>query len=339
MPVPVSYHRDRFPPAQLDWQRLVSLIGSSNAVLARYDGLLAGIPNASVLLSPMTTQEAVLSSRIEGTQATMGEVLEYEAGGAPEEIDPARREDIEEVLNYRQAMRQATEEMQQLPLCMRLIKGIHETLLSGVRGHDKARGRFRTIQNYIGLPGRPIEEGAVRSRGPQRVGGCAWRREKYLHQPADDALVQLAIIHAEFESLHPFLDGNGRIGRILIPLFLYGRKLLHAPMFYLSEYLEANRQQYYDRLLAVSATTTGPAGASSFSRPFRSKRLRMRLKPEMSSICISGQGLDCRTDAFAIRDACARFPFWYADLQRFRFHRAIEGSPGNSTTNSDPALR
>ena len=149
-------------------------------------------------------------------------------------------------------MRQATEKLNDLPLCNRLIKQIHETLLSGVRGHDKARGTFRTIQNYIGRSGLPIEQARFIPIAPERLAAGMTRWEKYLHQPADDALVQLAIVHAEFESLHPFLDGNGRIGRILIPLFLYDRKLLHAPMFYLSEYLEANRQQYYDGLLAVS---------------------------------------------------------------------------------------
>jgi Fic family protein len=182
----------------------------------------------------------------------MGEVLEYEAAGAQETMDPARRQDIEEVLNYRRAMRQAEEDMTKLPLCNRLIKRLHETLLSGVRGHDKARGKFRTIQNYIGVSGRPIEEARFVPIAPEELEAGMARWERYLHEPADDALVQLAIIHAEFESLHPFLDGNGRIGRILIPLFLFDRKLLHAPMFYLSEYLESNREEYYDRLLAVS---------------------------------------------------------------------------------------
>lgn len=249
---PVRYHEGKFPPRQLDWSQLISLIGPANAALARYDGLLTAIPNASVLLSPMTTQEAVLSSRIEGTQATMGEVLEYEAAGSPEAMDPMRRESIEEVLNYRRAMRQATEEMKTLPLCNRLIKRVHETLLAGVRGHDRGRGRFRSIQNYIAVPGRPIDQARFVPIAPEHVDDGMARWEKYLHQHADDDLVQLAIVHAEFESLHPFLDGNGRIGRILIPLFLYDRKLLHAPMFYLSEYLEANRQDYYDGLLAVS---------------------------------------------------------------------------------------
>jgi Fic family protein len=249
---PVSYHQGKFPPVQIDWPRLISLIGPANAALARYDGLLMAIPNASILLSPLTTQEAVLSSRIEGTQATMGEVLEYEAAGTPEAVDPAKRQDIEEVLNYRRAMKQATADMNHLPLCNRLIKSVHETLVSGVRGHDKARGKFRTIQNYIGIPGRPIEQARFVPIAPEELEAGMTRWEKYLHEPADDALVQLAIMHAEFESLHPFLDGNGRIGRMLIPLFLYDRKLLQSPMFYLSEYLEANRQEYYDRLLAVS---------------------------------------------------------------------------------------
>lgn len=247
----VAYHAGKFPPDQFDWPRLIPLIGPANAALARYDGLLTAVPNAAVLLSPLTTQEAVLSSRIEGTQATMGEVLRYEAAG-DETLDPAKREDIEEVLNYRRAMRQASDEMQKLPLCNRLIRNLHKTLMAGVRGHDKARGRFRMIQNYIGVYGRPIEEARFVPIAPDALEAGMARWEKYLHETTHDVLVQLAVIHAEFESLHPFLDGNGRIGRMLIPLYLFDRKLLQSPMFYLSEYLEGNRQEYYDRLLAVS---------------------------------------------------------------------------------------
>lgn len=247
----VRYHTGQFPPARLEWQQLVPWIGPANAALARYDGLLAVIPNVDILLSPLTTQEAVLSSRIEGTQATMGEVLQYEAAGG-EAFDPHKRHDIEEVLNYRRAMRQATEEMKTLPLCNRLIKRLHATLMKGVRGHDKACGQFRTIQNYIGVYGRPVEEARFIPIAPERLEAGMARWEQYLHETTPDVLVQLAIVHAEFESLHPFLDGNGRIGRMLIPLYLADRKLLRSPMFYLSEYLEANRQEYYDRLLAVS---------------------------------------------------------------------------------------
>ena len=249
---PVVYHTGRFPPVNLDWARLVPLIGPASAALARYDGLLAGIPNAALLLAPLTTQEAVLSSRIEGTQATMGEVLAYEAGGNALGVAPEKEADIEEVLNYRRALREAVELLGTLPLCGRLLKQIHATLMSGVRGHDKARGKYRTVPNYIGVYGRPIEEARFVPIAPELVADGMSRWEKYLHGTEPDVLVQLAIVHAEFESLHPFLDGNGRLGRMLIPLFLFERKRLHVPMFYLSDRLEAHRQTYYDRLLAVS---------------------------------------------------------------------------------------
>ena len=249
---PIHYHTGRFPPKKFDWEKLVPLIGPANAALARYDGLLSAIPNASILISPLTMQEAVLSSRIEGTQATMGEVLEFEAGASQETVDPEKAADIHEVLNYRAAMREAVAGLDELPLCNRLICNAHATLLKGVRGHDKARGKYRTIQNYIGKPGRPIEEARFIPIAPEKVADGISRWEKYLHAEAPDRLVQLAIVHAEFESLHPFLDGNGRMGRMIVPLFLFERKLLHTPMFYVSEYLERNRQEYYDRLLAVS---------------------------------------------------------------------------------------
>jgi Fic family protein len=250
---PVCYHTGKFPPKRLDWERLIPLVGPASGAIARYDGLLSAVPNAGVLLSPLTTQEAVLSSRIEGTQATMGEVLEYEAGGAAETFDPKKVDDIHEILNYRRAMREAVEQLEQLPLCQRVIKQIHATLLDGVRGHDKARGRYKPIPNYIGVMGCSLEQARFVPIAPEHVEEGMSRWEKHLHAPALDPLVQLAIAHAEFEALHPFLDGNGRLGRMLIPLFLYERKLLHAPVFYLSEYLEANREEYYDRLLAVSS--------------------------------------------------------------------------------------
>lgn len=138
--IPAHYHYGKFPPKKLDWQRLIPLLGPAAAALARYDGLLSAVPNAAVLLSPMTTQEAVLSSRIEGTQATMGEVLEYEASPERGPADPEKVADIHEIINYRRAMREAVDAMGELPLCGRLIRSTHQTLLSGVRGEDKSRG-------------------------------------------------------------------------------------------------------------------------------------------------------------------------------------------------------
>ena len=248
----VRYHRGAFPPADLTWERLIPLLGPASAALARYDGLLGAVPNAQVLLSPLTTQEAVLSTRIEGTQATMGEVLEYEAGAGPDESEAEKVADIWEVLNYRQAIREARDLLEELPLSGRLIKSAHATLLKGVRSQNRAPGEYRMIQNWIGPAGCTEDEARFVPMSPAEVdeGMSAW--EKYLHSEQPDTLVQLAVLHAEFEAIHPFLDGNGRLGRMLIPLFLFARKILATPTFYLSAYLESRREEYYERLLAVS---------------------------------------------------------------------------------------
>lgn len=247
---PVRYHEGRFPPPQLDWPRLIPLIGPAAAAVARYDGLLAAIPSPDVLLAPLTTQEAVLSSRIEGTQATMGEVLEFEAGR--EAVSPERREDIREVLNYRAAMREAEKLLETLPLSQRVIREAHRILLSGVRGEGKAAGEYRHVPNWIGPIGRPMDEARYVPISAEKLPDAMSAWERYAHSEAPDRLVQLAILHAEFEALHPFLDGNGRLGRMLVPLFMWRAGLIQRPMFYISAFFEARRDAYYERLLAVS---------------------------------------------------------------------------------------
>ena len=240
----VRYHLGQFPPVQdmLDWPRLIPVIGPANAALARFDGLIEAIPNADVLLSPLITQEAVLSSRIEGTNVTMTEVLEIEAGA-----------DAEEVLNYRMALRFASSVLAERPLSPHLLREAHTLLLRGVRGRDKNPGSFREEQNWIGPQGCAIDE-ADFVPIPQehlRSGLDAWTT--YVgdtNQP--DPLIQLALIHLEFEALHPFKDGNGRLGRMIIPLFLKQRGLLSAPSFYMSGYLERRREEYVERLRDVS---------------------------------------------------------------------------------------
>lgn len=249
---PVIYHEGSFPPQQLDWPRLLPLIGPANAAIARYEGVLHGIPNASVLLSPLSTQEAVLSSKIEGTQATFGEVLEFEAEGGEAAEETPRFADIYEVLNYRAALREAVMQMKKLPLSQRVIKAAHAVLMQGVRGHNKSPGEYRRIPNWIGSPGCPIEQARFVPPGAEQVPLAMSAWERYLHGAAPDILVQLAILHAEFEAIHPFLDGNGRLGRLLVPLFMVEKKLLSSPNFYVSAFLESHRDEYYDRLLAVS---------------------------------------------------------------------------------------
>ena len=180
----------------------------------------------------------------------LGEVLQFEAGQAP--ASPERRDDIHEVLNYRAAMRRAVEMLQDLPLSQRVIRAAHRVLLSGVRGAGQAHGEYRRIPNWIGPPGCSIEEAHFVPPSADRLGDAVTAWERYLHYDGPDRLVQLAVVHAEFEALHPFLDGNGRLGRMLVPLFLWQTGLIRAPMLYISAYFEAHRNAYYDGLLAVS---------------------------------------------------------------------------------------
>ncbi|NOY85751.1 MAG: Fic family protein [Deltaproteobacteria bacterium] len=250
---PAYYHEGGFPPEKLEWEHLIPLIGPASAAVARYDGILSAVPNASVLLSPLTTREAVLSSRIEGTQATMGEVLEYEAGGDSDKLSPERTADIHEILNYRQAMRTSESMLKDLPLCQRIVKESHRILLTGVRGHGRSPGEYRKTPNWIGPPGCSIEEARFVPISADKLPKAMSSWEKYLHADAPDRLIQLAIIHAEFEALHPFLDGNGRLGRMLVPLFMYQAEMISSPMFYISAYLEAHRDEYYERLMRVSS--------------------------------------------------------------------------------------
>lgn len=243
------------PITNLDWTPLIPLIGPANRAVAHYDGLLYGIRNPDVLLSPLTTQEAVLSSRIEGTQATLGEVLKYEAGEEP--AQESRRQDIQEIINYRRALRRAQEVLKSKPLHLNLLLELHGILLDSVRGRDKGRGRFRTTQNWIGPKGTPIEQAHFVPPEPMSVPALLDNWEKYYHRDEPDALVHLAVIHAQFEIIQPFLDGNGRIGRLLVPLFLYEKQLLSRPMFYLSAYFERRRDDYPERLRALGTTPDG----------------------------------------------------------------------------------
>lgn len=247
----VYYHDGRFPPEErIDWLSLIPLLGPAVAALARYDGSLSAVPNPRVLLSPMTTQEAVLSSRIEGTQATMSEVLEFEAG--QEAKSPERRDDIREVLNYRAAMRAAEAMLEELPLGQRVVREAHRVLLSGVRGEGKAPGDYRRIPNWIGPPGCTVQDARFVPIGADKLPAAMGAWESYIHRQVPDRLVQLAVLHAEFEALHPFLDGNGRLGRMFVPLFLWQCGIISQPMFYISGYFEARRDEYYEGLLAVS---------------------------------------------------------------------------------------
>ena len=243
------YTPSELPLTDLDFRRLLPLVGQANAALARYDGLLQGIPNPAVMLSPLTTQEAVLSSKIEGTQATVDEVLEQEAGLLKE---GEKFQDIQEISNYRQALYSAREHLKDYPIRLSFVRELHRILMSSVRGQDKTPGAFRLDQNWIGKHGCSMEQASFVPPNPLQLPDHLQAWERYLDSNDVDFLLQTAVVHAQFELLHPFKDGNGRIGRILIPLFLYQKRALSQPMFYLSEYLEAHREEYYQRLKGIS---------------------------------------------------------------------------------------
>lgn len=249
------------PITNFKWDAFIHLIGKANAEIARFDGLLQTIPNPSVLLSPLTTNEAVLSSRIEGTQATLKEVLEFEANPQKE---TKKYDDIREVINYRRALNEAISEMQKFSLTTRIIKKAHEILLQEVRGENEDRGNFRKQQVFIGKPGADIEKATYIPPTAEKINDLMSNLEKYIHSEDKDVLVQLAVVHAQFEMIHPFMDGNGRVGRMLMPLFLYFKKAISYPSFYLSEYLESYRDEYYSALLDISKNNNWEGWISFF---------------------------------------------------------------------------
>jgi len=233
----------------LDLGSFLRLAGEANRTLARYDGLLAGLINPQVLLSPLTTKEAERSSRIEGTQAELGDVYQYEAGV---QLGESLAYDSQEIINYRTTLSVAHDSLKGRPLSLSLIKGMHAILLESVRGQDKSPGEFRREQSWIGARGCTIDEATYVPPGPLRVLDHLENWEAYLTHDEVDPIIQAAIVHAQFEIIHPFIDGNGRLGRLMVPLFLFKSGVLAHPMFYLSAYLEANRDEYYARLDAIS---------------------------------------------------------------------------------------
>lgn len=245
----IPYTPDALPLECLDFKRLFGVAGKANAALAKYDGLLSGIVNPTVMLAPLLLEEATLSSKIEGTQATVTEVLEH-AAGLKKTGEKAL--DIVEILNYRMALSEGQAHLETFPITLSFVRELHKVLLSGVRGEDKTPGSFRKNQNWIGRPGSPMEEASFIPPSPLTLEDHLRDWQTYLESQDIDPLVQTAVMHAQFELIHPFRDGNGRIGRILIPLFLFQKKRLSTPMFYLSGYLEKNRSVYYERLTGIS---------------------------------------------------------------------------------------
>lgn len=200
------------------------------------------------MIRPFVRREAVLSSRIEGTQATLGELLAAEAGAA---VDRSP-DDLREVGNYVVALEQGVKRLPKLPLSLRLVRELHATLMAGVRGEVATPGEFRRTQNWIGRPGSTITNATYVPPPPDQLMDVLGRWEAFLHDRSLPPLVHAALVHSQFEAIHPFLDGNGRVGRLLITLLLVERGILPSPLLYLSAFFEATRRDYYAHLLALT---------------------------------------------------------------------------------------
>ncbi|WP_347711284.1 Fic family protein [Olsenella uli] len=248
--MPVKYRNDQFPPKNIEWEKIAGPLEKASAAISRYDSFLGIIPNPQIFVSPIMVQEAVSSSRIEGTRTTAGEVLAYEAGKT--DIDPSRENDVREVVNYQAAVRLAVSMLNDIPLSGRVLRAAHEVLLQGVRGQLKSPGKYRHDQNWIGRSYN-IEEARYIPIEPNKLEDAMAKWERYVNSDDHPALVKIAVAHAEFESIHPFSDGNGRIGRIVVPLMLCTEGLMSQPCFYLSEFFEHRNNDYQDKLLAVSS--------------------------------------------------------------------------------------
>ena len=238
------------PPIVLD-SELTRLLSDADRALGRLDGVSTVLPNPDLFVAMYVRQEAVLSSQIEGTQSTLQDVLAYEADANRE----SRPGDVEEVVNYVAAMNHGLRRLPELPVSLRLIKEIHVRLMAGVRGSELQPGEFRRSQNWIGPQGCTLNSADFVPPPPHEMSEGLNNLEKFMHdRESYPVLIQCGLIHAQFETIHPFLDGNGRVGRLLITFLLCERKILLRPLLYLSYFLKARRAEYYDRLTAIRTT-------------------------------------------------------------------------------------
>ena len=234
------------PPIRLTGD-LSRVLSEADRAIGRLDGISAILPNPSLFVAMYVRQEAVLSSQIEGTQSTLEDILAFESEGDAAAVP----KDVGEVVNYVAAMEQGLKRLSDLPLSLRLIREIHGILMKGVRGAEKRPGEFRNSQNWIGAAGCTLRDAAFVPPPPHEMNDALAELETFLHDETLPALVHAALAHAQFETIHPFLDGNGRVGRLLITFLLCGRGVLRHPLLYLSVYFKAHRAQYYDRLTAI----------------------------------------------------------------------------------------
>lgn len=234
------------PPVSMDAE-LTRLLSEADRSLGRLDGIGSVLPNPNLFVAMYVRQEAVLSSQIEGTQSSLEDVLQFEVDAKGADVP----KDVEEVVNYVRAMNFGIQRLEKLPLSLRLIREIHSELLKGTRGAHRTPGEFRRTQNWIGSAGANLSSATFVPPPVPEMKEALNKFEQFLHDDSLPVLIHTGLAHAQFETIHPFLDGNGRVGRLLITFLLCERKILHRPLLYLSHYLKTHRAEYYDRLMAI----------------------------------------------------------------------------------------
>ena len=249
------------PPSLPLTHGLVQLLSEADRSVGELAGAGASLPDTHLLVGPLLRREAVLSSRIEGTLASLTDLVLFEADA------PSTAPDAGEVLNYVRALEMSTSPGHALPLSLRLIRDLHCTLMTGVRGELATPGEFRRSQNWIGSPGCALNEATYVPPPVEEMPACLHDLEGYLHaEPTLPPLIRIGLVHQQFEAIHPFLDGNGRVGRLLVSLLLQEWGVLPRPLLVLSAYFESNRDEYYERLLAVSTGGDGEGWLGFFLR-------------------------------------------------------------------------
>ncbi len=270
----VDYHYDQFPPAVLNYEKFIAAIIAATDAIARYDQMLKNMHNSEILLAPLRNQEAVISSRMEGTVSTMDEILKYEADHEEDtgNVLNVRSEVIETIL-YQRALKSAQKALEDgYPFSQSFIKSIHQRLLSFGRGASKSPGEFKTEQNYLADNKR--QEILFIPISPEKLQDGMDMLFNYMETSDHPALIKAAMTHIEFEALHPFKDGNGRIGRMLITLMLWSSKTISAPHFYVSGYLEDNKDLYIDTMRNVSMTGDWDSWCAFFLEAMEQQAIR-----------------------------------------------------------------
>jgi len=243
----IKFHKLSFLPPEKEMNPPLRILTDAYHAIGELKGrMYRDVINPQLIVAPLLNKEAVASSKIEGTRTTVEEVLRYEAGNQKKEDS-----DILEVLNYRKAIYESIEYLKKKPSGENLIKTLHSTLLSSVRGKEKDPGNFRRTAVHLGKPGSKLDDAAYIPPNPDDIQGLMKNWVEFVHESKYDLLIKVAIAHYQFEAIHPFMDGNGRVGRLMIPIMMYEQELIPYPYFYISEYFEQHRSEYYEALRMV----------------------------------------------------------------------------------------